>query len=103
MKSYIVTLTDEAQSQPERFLPQIEAALSALGCGNFQYMPTVGVISVDFPSEVIIGPISGVEAFEESVEAHTQAKDFAPGGIFDGHPLAVQNENGKAVGVFGKW
>lgn len=46
---FIITVTDEAQAAPERFIPEIERSLGQCGCGNFQYHPATGVIVADFP------------------------------------------------------
>jgi len=94
MKKFIITLTDEAQASPERFIPQIEQSLGNAGCGNFQYMPTVGVIAVEFHKEIKLGGIfalPGIQSVEEDQECTTQ------------HPLTIKDENGQPVGVFGSW
>jgi hypothetical protein len=73
MKTYIFTLTDEAQAEPARFLPFIESELAAQGCRNFQYLTEVGCITADFPGERTFGPINGIGSAEESVDCTTQA------------------------------
>ena len=94
MKKFIITLTDEAQANPEKFVPQIEQSMVSAGCGNFQHLPTTGIISVEFPEQVKLGGIfalPGIDAVEEDQECKTQ------------HPCAVSDQDGNPVGMFGKW
>jgi hypothetical protein len=73
MKTYIFTLTEEAQADPARFLPLIESELIAQGCSNFQYLKDIGCITGDFSGERTFGPINGIGTAEESLECTTQA------------------------------
>lgn len=94
MKKFIITVTDEAHANPERFIPQIEQSPGNAGCGNFQYLPATGVIAVEFPEDMKHGGIfalPGIEAVEEDRECTTTEE----------HPLAVKDENGNKVGTFG--
>lgn len=79
MAKFVVVLTDEAQANPERFLPFIEQTFGNQGCGNFEYLPAIGVINVDFPdkTEVNFSPIQGVLAIEPETVAYTQSQNTA--------------------------
>lgn len=73
MKTYIFTLTDEAQAELALDERQEPCWVTAQGCSNFRYLKDIGCITGDFPGERTFGPINGIGAAEESVECTTQA------------------------------
>lgn len=68
MKTYILTLTDEATEKPEVYIPQLERDLAAQGAGNFVFLSTIGVVHADFENPPNLAGVRGVLACEESRE-----------------------------------
>lgn len=68
MKTYIVTLTDEATEKPEVFVPQLERDLAAQGAGNIVFLAEIGVMTADFENSPNLAGVRGVLACEESRE-----------------------------------
>jgi hypothetical protein len=73
MKTYVLTLTDEATEKPEVFVSQLERDLAAQGAGNFVFLPAIGVVHADFENPPNLAGVRGVLACEESQECFTQA------------------------------
>jgi hypothetical protein len=61
MKNFTLVLTEEAQVNPERFVPQLEEAVAARGCRNFQFNPTSNTVNVDFAFDPDLGQLHGVQ------------------------------------------
>jgi len=72
VKTYIITLTDEAVEKPEVFFPQLESDLAAAGAGNVEFLPTIGIVNANFENTPNLAGIRGVLACEESKECTTQ-------------------------------
>ena len=72
MKTYVFTLTDEAQATPDKFVPTIQNIISTKGGFDFQHLVAIGCITANFASEQTFEPIDGVLAIEENIICTTQ-------------------------------